>query len=69
MIEYSTISPVDSVLLPEKPIIYVAFYAYEIIYIKWVVKNNDFGFDPNQITITYLRYNNSGLIGTVNQSK
>jgi hypothetical protein len=64
--DITTLSPVtiDPSILPSKPIIEQAIYAFESLFIKWSLQENG-GSDINQITIYILNYGNSGITNTI----
>jgi hypothetical protein len=64
----TTVQPViDPALLPSKPKIEQAVYAFKSLYIKWTLESNG-GSDINQITVSVLKYGLSGAISTYTQS-
>lgn len=64
--DITTLTPVtiDPSILPSKPIIEQAVYAFESLFIKWSLHENG-GSDINQITIYILNYGNSGITNTI----
>lgn len=63
----TTVQPiVDPSLLPSKPVIEQAVYAFKSLFIKWSLDNNG-GSDINQIAIFVLRYGLNGVVSTYTQ--
>lgn len=64
----TTVLPVvDPALLPSRPKIQQAAYAFKSLFIKWSLDSNG-GSDINQITVSVLKYGSNGVISAYNQS-
>lgn len=64
----TTVKPIlDPALLPSKPKIEQAVYAFKSLYIKWALESNG-GSDVNQISIFIIKYGLGGVINTNTQS-
>lgn len=64
----TTVQPVvDPALLPSRPKIEQAVYAFKSLFIKWDLES-DGGSEINQITVSVLKYGVNGAIGTLTQS-
>lgn len=64
----TTVPPfVDPALLPSRPKIEQAAYAFKTLFIKWTLESNG-GSDINQITVSVLKYGSNGVISAYNQS-
>ena len=59
--DLTTVQPIiiDPLILPSKPNILIALYAYKTFFIKWLLTSNG-GSDLSQITISILRYGITG---------